>query len=96
MFSDFSMECDKQLFQNRAKNDIPTFLINSEEGLSYLYKKEHGKDIEPRVLEDSFNEIYKVLTKDLQIETGIPLSKLPDILIENKDKFERLNVRIPK
>lgn len=96
LFTDFSMECNDQLFKNKAKNDLPTYFINSEDGLKYLYEKETRNNLDLNNLKDTFDKIYKMLTTDLNIETGIPLSKLPDILIEKEEKLERLKIRIPK
>ena len=96
LFSDFSMENEHHLFQNKADNSLPTFFINSEEGLAYLYKKEYNKDISTADLTNSLNDIYDLLKEKRNIEIGIPLSKLPDILIENGNYYRRLKVPVPK
>ena len=52
LFTDFSMECNDQLFKNKAKNDLPTNFINSEDGLKYSYEKDMGNNLNLNNLKD--------------------------------------------
>lgn len=96
LFSEYSMENEHHLFQNKANNDLPTFYLNSEKGLSYLFFREHNRLFTHEDLNNTFNDIIKLLTENLDIDTGMPLSQLPDILIERENKLERLKVKNPK
>lgn len=84
------------LFENKSKDEIPTFYLNSKSGLEFLFKKEFHRDLIEIDLKNTYNNVVDLLTKNLNIDTGIPLSKLPDILIEKDKVFERFSVNIPK
>lgn len=90
------MENEHHLFQNKANNDLPIFYLFSEKGLSNLFFREHNRLFTHEDLNNTFNDIIKLLTENLDIDTGMPLSQLPDILIERENKLERLKVKIPK
>lgn len=97
LFSDYSMDSNyAYLFENKSKDEIPTFYLNSKSGLEFLFKKEFHRDLTENDLKNTYNNVVDLLTKNLNIDTGIPLSKLPDILIEKDKVFERFSVNIPK
>ena len=36
---------DHTIFENKSKDDTPTFLLNSKSGLEYLFQKEFHRDL---------------------------------------------------
>lgn len=93
--SDFAMG-DQNIYQNRAKNNLPTLFLNSELGLKHLFKEENNRDLTQDDLNNTLFQIFDLLTKNLEITSGIPLSKLPDILIDQGDTIKKLEVNVGK
>lgn len=91
--SDFTMD-DQNTYVNRSKNNLPTLFLNSEIGLKHLFREENGREITQNDISNIFDQVFKILTQNLEISSGIPLSKIPDIFIEKESEIEKLEIPI--
>lgn len=85
---------DQNIYVNRSKNNLPTLFLNSEIGLKHLFREENGREITQNDISNIFDQVFKILTQNLEISSGIPLSKIPDILIEKESEIEKLEIPI--
>lgn len=93
LFSDYSMESTyTNLFKDKANHNLPTFLRNSEHGLLYLFRKEFLREPTSDDFSNAFEKIKNLLTENLDIDSGIPLSKLPDIINEDENGLKRIKI----
>lgn len=90
--TDYAIE-NNNIFQNFA-NSLPTFFLNSEAGLAYLFYQENNRNVTQNDFKECYQKAIDILTKDLKINSGIPLSKIPEILIDNGQTIEKLQVPI--
>ena len=68
--SDYAME-NPGVYQNRANNNLPTYYLNSEFGLNYLFYEENKRNLNQNYLDKSLQQIFDLLTNNLDITTGI-------------------------
>lgn len=85
---------DQNIYVNRSKNNLPTLFLNSEIGLKHLFREENGREITQNDISNIFDQVFKILTQNLEIASGIPLSKIPDIFIEKESEIEKLEIPI--
>lgn len=74
---------DQNIYENRSRNTLLTLFLNSELGLKHLFREENGRDLTQNDLNNIFDQIFNLLTEDLEISSGISLSKIPDIIFNN-------------
>lgn len=90
--SDYTMNV-LNIFTNNAKK-LPTLFLNSNKGLEYLFYEEYGRQLTQNDLNGCYTDAINLLTNNLKINSGIPLSKIPDILIDKGQSIEKLKIPV--